>query len=159
MDDRPQIVLTADERKALQRWARRHSSSEALAMRCRTRVGVRGSDRSRTDIAVEVGCNPVTVTKWRARFARDRLDGLMDARRPGAQRSIADDVIEAVITDTLECTPGQNTRWSTRAMAARHGISLSTVAEIWRAFGLKPWKQDSFEVSPDPLLVEKIRDM
>jgi hypothetical protein len=32
------------------------------------------------------------------------------------------------------------------------------VAEIWRAFGLKPWRQDNFKVSPDPDLVEKIRD-
>ena len=31
--------------------------------------------------------------------------------------------------------------------------------EIWRAFGLKPWRQDSFKVSPDPDLVEKIRDL
>ena len=44
-------------------------------------------------------------------------------------------------------------------MAAKHGISHTTVAEIWRAFGLKPWRQDSFKVSPDPLLIEKIRDL
>ena len=31
--------------------------------------------------------------------------------------------------------------------------------EIWRAFGLKPWRADSFKVSPDPDLVEKIRDL
>jgi hypothetical protein len=33
------------------------------------------------------------------------------------------------------------------------------VREIWRAFGLKPWRADSFKVSPDPDLVEKIRDL
>jgi hypothetical protein len=33
------------------------------------------------------------------------------------------------------------------------------VREIWRAFGLKPWRQDEFKVSPDPDLVEKIRDL
>ncbi len=44
-------------------------------------------------------------------------------------------------------------------LAAKHGISHTTVGEIWRAFGLKPWRQDSFKVSPDPDLVEKIRDL
>ncbi len=44
-------------------------------------------------------------------------------------------------------------------LAAKHGISHTTVREIWRAFGLKPWRQDSFKVSPDPDLVEKIRDL
>jgi hypothetical protein len=65
-----------------------------------------------------------------------------------AERTIADETIEAVVVDTLESTPGADTHWSTRGLAAKHGISKTTVAEIWRAFGLKPWKQDSFKVSP-----------
>ena len=101
----------------------------------------------------------MTVGKWRARFATDRLDGLVDERRPGAERSIGDDVIEAVVVDTLESTPAQDTHWSTRGLAAKHGISHQTVAEIWRAFGLRPWLADSFKVSPDPDIVEKIRDV
>jgi transposase len=155
----PVIELSGDERTTLQRWARRHTSSQALALRCRIVLACEDRDRSRTDIAAEVGCNPATVTKWRARFAVDRLDGLVDAPRPGAQRSIGDDVIEAVIVDTLESTPGADTHWSTRGLAAKHGISHETVAQIWKAFGLKPWRQDTFKVSPDPDLIEKIRDL
>ncbi len=30
-----EIGLSGDERKTLQRWARRHSSAQALALRCR----------------------------------------------------------------------------------------------------------------------------
>jgi transposase len=116
-------------------------------------------DRGRQDIATELGCNPATVTKWRARFAKDRVDGLLDAPRPGARRRIGDDVVEAVVVDTLETAPGEDTHWSTRGLADKHGISHQTVAEIWRAFGLKPWVRDSFKVSPDPQLVEKIRDV
>jgi len=44
-------------------------------------------------------------------------------------------------------------------MAQRHGISRQTVSEVWRAFGLKPWRQDEFKISPDPDLIEKIRDL
>jgi len=99
------------------------------------------------------------VSKWRNRFAADRLDGLVDAPRPGAQRTIGDDVIEAIVVETLETAPADATHWSTRGLADKHGISHQTVAEIWRAFGLKPWRQDSFKVSPDPELVEKIRDL
>jgi len=45
------------------------------------------------------------VTKWRHRFAADRLDGLVDAPRPGAARSIGDDVVEAIVVETLETAP------------------------------------------------------
>jgi hypothetical protein len=31
---------------------------------------------------------------------------------------------------------------------AQHGISRWTVSEIWRAFGLKPWRPDEFKISP-----------
>ena len=154
-----QITLTSDERETLQRWARRHSSSQALALRCRIVLACAEGDRTQGEIAAELGCNPVTVSKWRHRFAADRLDGLVDAPRPGAVRSIGDDVIEAVVVETLETAPPDATHWSTRGLAARHGISHQTVAEIWRAFGLKPWRSDSFKVSPDPELVEKVRDL
>lgn len=123
------------------------------------RAGCADSSSTRAEIAAEVGCNPVTVTKWRHRFAADRLDGLVDAPRPGAARTIGDDVIEAIVVETLESAPSDATHWSTRGLARKHGISHQTVAEIWRAFGLKPWRQDSFKVSPDPGLVEKIRDL
>jgi len=152
------ITLSADERKTLERWVRRHSSSQALALRCRIVLGCAAGATNKA-VAADLGVHPMTVSKWRNRFAVDRLDGLVDAPRPGAERSIGDDVIEAIVVETLETTPGEDTHWSTREMAKRHGISHQTVAEIWRAFGLKPWRQDSFKVSPDPLLIEKIRDI
>jgi transposase len=153
-----EISLSGDERTTLQRWARRHSSSQALATRCRIVLAC-AEGRTNKEVGAALGLHPTTVAKWRHRFAIDRLDGLVDAPRPGAARTLGDDVVEAVVVDTLESAPPDATHWSTRALAAKHGISHQTVAEIWRAFGLKPWRQDSFKVSPDPDLVEKIRDL
>ena len=153
-----EITLSAEERSTLQRWARRHSSAQSLALRSKIVLAC-ADGHTHAQIAADLGCNPVTVGKWRHRFAVDRLDGLVDAPRPGAARTIGDDVIEAVIVETLETAPPDATHWSTRGLAAKHGISHTTVGEIWRAFGLKPWRADSFKVSPDPDLVEKIRDL
>ena len=154
-----EIILSADERETLQRWARRHSSSQALALRCQDRAGLRRGAAPTPRSPRELGCNPVTVGKWRHRFAADRLDGLVDAPRPGAARTIGDDVIEAIVVETLETAPPDATHWSTRGLAAKHGICTRPCREIWRAFGLKPWREDSFKVSPDPDLVDKIRDL
>jgi transposase len=152
------ITLTDNERETLQRWARRPSSAQVLALRSRI-VLASAEGRTDQDVAAELKVHPVTVSKWRRRFAGERLEGLSDAPRPGAARTIGDDVIEAVLVDTLESVPPDATHWSTRGLAKKHGISHDTVAEIWKAFGLKPWRQDSFKVSPDPNLVEKIRDL
>jgi transposase len=153
-----EITLTGNERQTLERWARRHSSAQALALRCRIVLAC-AEGRTDREVASELSVNPVTVSKWRHRFADERLDGLTDAPRPGATRTIGDDVVEAIVVETLESAPADATHWSTRELAKRHGISRQSVSEIWRAFGLKPWREDSFKVSPDPLLVEKIRDI
>lgn len=153
-----EIILSADERSTLQRWAQRHSSSQALALRSKIVLACADGDLH-GEIATKLGCHPVTVGKWRQRFVELRLDGLVDAPRPGAARTIEDDVIEAIVVETLETAPPDATHWSTRGLAAKHGVSHTTVREIWRAFGLKPWREDSFKVSPDPDLVEKIRDL
>lgn len=153
-----EIELSDEERETLQRWARRHSSSQALALRCRIVLAI-AEGGTNVEVADELGTHRTTVGKWRHRFAADRLEGLTDAPRPGAPRAIGDEVVEAVVVETLETTPKDATHWSTRQMAARHGISRQSVAEIWRAFGLKPWRQDEFKFSPDPDLIEKIRDL
>src|SRR5262245_50838711 len=77
----------------------------------------------------------------------------------GAPRSIGDDDVERVIVKTLEETPQDARQWSTRSMAAATGMSQSAVSRIWRAFGLKPHLVDSFKLSPDPLFIEKVRDI
>jgi transposase len=93
---------------------------------------------SNNEVAAKVGCNQATVVKWRKRFIERGLDGLPDDPRPGAPRSITDDDVEAVIVRTLEDRPADATHWSTRDLAAKAGMSPSSVGRIWRAFGLKP---------------------
>src|SRR5262245_6324399 len=44
-------------------------------------------------------------------------------------------------------------------MAKVVGLSHMTVARVWRAFGLHPHRTESFKLSPDPLLIEKVRDI
>ncbi len=153
-----EIELSEVERETLGRWARRHKSAQALALRSKIVLAC-ADGHSNGEIAELLRVHPATVSKWRRRFAVERVEGLVDLDRPGAERTIGDDVIEAVVVETLETAPPDATHWSTRTLARKHGISKTTVAEIWRAFGLKPWKEDNFKVSPDPHLIEKVRDL
>ena len=62
------------EREALQRWARRPKTAQALALRCRIVLAAAGGSTNQ-QIARELGCNPVTVGKWRTRFAASASTG------------------------------------------------------------------------------------
>src|SRR3989475_9897175 len=97
--------------------------------------------------------------KWRTRFVWERLAGLYDEPRPGAPRTITDEEIEQVVVRTLESTPRGATHWSTRGMAQAAGLSHATISRIWHAFGLQPHRSETFKLSPDPLLVPKVRDI
>lgn len=154
----PQIVLSDDEREVLERWARRPKSAQALALRCRI-VLAASEGATNQDIAARVGCNPVTVGKWRRRFAELRVDGLHDEPRPGRPRTVSDADVERVIVKTLEEQPANATHWSTYSMAEAAGMSQSTVSRIWRAFGLKPHLAEDFKLSPDPQFIDKVRDI
>ena len=153
-----ELILSEEERETLERWARRPTSAQALAERCRIVLAC-AEGHTNQEVAAVLGLNQVTVGKWRARFCERRLDGLTDEPRPGAPRTILDVDIERVLTKTLEETPKGQTHWSTRSMAASTGLSQTAVSRIWRAFALKPQKLESFKLSTDPLFIEKVRDI
>src|SRR5215216_7279991 len=108
------IELTGDERAQLEAWARRRSSAQALAQRSRI-VLAAAEGLKNTEIAERLGVGRPMVTKWRNRFAQDRLDGLVDEPRPGRPRTITDEQVEEVVIKTLETTPKDATHWSTRS--------------------------------------------
>jgi transposase len=154
----PPLVLTDEERATLERWARRRTSSQALAERCRIVLAC-AEGASNIEVADRLGVSRPTVTKWRSRFVARRLEGLADEPRPGAPRQITDEQVERVIVMTLEQAPKDATHWSTRSLARTLGMSQTSISRIWRAFGLKPHLTEAFKLSTDPQFIEKVRDI
>lgn len=54
------------------------------------------------------------------------------------------------MVSTLEQAPRNATHWSRTSMAAKSGLSKSTIGRIWRDFDLKPHRADAFKLSTDP---------
>jgi transposase len=153
-----ELVLSEDEREQLTALTLRRKTAQALALRARIVLAcAEGTDNK--IVASRQRVTPQTVSKWRARFVEHRLDGLLDAPRPGAPRTIEDTQVDAVIAKTLETVPEGATHWSTRLMAREAGMSQTAVSRIWRAFGLQPHRQETFKLSTDPFFVEKVRDI
>jgi transposase len=153
------LVLSDDERRVLQEWARRRKTAQALALRSRVVLGCAGG-ASVSAVAAELGVSRATAGKWRSRFLEGRLEGLSDEKRPGRPRTVTDEHVEKVIAATLEqAPPGGDTHWSTRSMARSEGMSQSAVSRIWRAFGLKPHIVETWKLSTDPMFIDKVRDV
>ncbi len=153
-----QLVLSEPEREQLVALTLRRKTAQALALRARIVLACADGMDNKV-VAARQRVTPQTVSKWRARFVEQRLDGLLDAPRPGAPRSIDDARVDAVIAKTLESVPAGATHWSTRTMAREMDMSQTAVTRIWRAFGLQPHRQETFKLSSDPLFVEKVRDI
>jgi len=153
-----ELILSAEEREQLTRWSRRAKSSQALALRSKIVLACAGDMDNKT-VAEQLRCSDATVGKWRGRFVEHRLDGLTDEQRPGRPRTITVDQVEDVVVATLESTPKNATHWTRSKMAARTGLSKTTIGEIWKAIALKPYRADHFKLSTERLFIDTLYDV
>lgn len=139
---RPKTPFNLDRERAAATDTLAHRSRTAPHLARRAPIVLACVDgRDNAAVAKRLRLSPTTVCKWRARFVRDRLDGLYDEPRPDAPRTVTDDQVERVVVGTLETTPRGAMHWSTRGMAKATGLSHMTIARIWRAFGLQPHRE------------------
>jgi len=155
----PEIFLTADERTHLEAWAR--SRTVAVRLVQRARIVLRAAaGLTNLQIAAELSLYPPVVGRWRARFARERLDGIrQDRPRNAAGLARHGAVARRIVAVTTQCKPPNATHWSVRSMAAHLGISKSRVQRVWSAAGLKPHLVRTFKISNDPCFAEKVIDV
>jgi transposase len=153
----PALSLRDDDREELERLTRASSVPAGLAQRARI-VLLAAEGISNTAIAERVGVSRPTVIGWRGRYQTKGIDGLHDEDRSGRPRQIDR---SAVLTATLTPPPKKLgiTHWSTRLLASHLKISDHSVATIWRAYGIQPWRAESFRFSTDPQLEAKVLDV
>jgi DNA-binding CsgD family transcriptional regulator/transcriptional regulator with XRE-family HTH domain len=133
---------------------RASSAPAGLALRARI-VLLAAEGVSHTEIAERVKVSRPTVIAWRSRYERSGLAGLQDRPRSGRPRVIDH---RAVIAATLRPPPATLgvTHWSRRLLAERLGIDHATVARAWKAYGVAPWRCETFKFATDPELVAKV---
>ncbi len=141
----------------LERWTRASTVPAAAARRARI-VLLAADGVANTRIAELVDSTVSTVLSWRGRYELAGVAGLADAPRPGRPRRLDH---RQIVAETLKPPPKKLgvTHWSTRLLAERLKISNTSVARAWRAYGIKPWKAESFRFSTDPELVGKVTDI
>jgi transposase len=152
------LVISGSEREAIVALSRAGRTEQRIATRAR--IVLRAADGAANErIAAELGVDKMTVLLWRRRFEAERLGGLADAPRSGRPTTYGREERDRVIAQTLEPPPEGVTHWSARRMAARTGISTTTIQRIWAEADLKPHRVETFKWSTDPALEAKVRDV
>ena len=151
------VEVPPRDREVLASWVRSPSIRAGLAQRARI-VLLAGDGTGTNEIVRRTGASKPTVIAWKKRYAAEGVGGLEDRPKPGRARW-TDDV--AIVLATLEPPPARLgvTHWSSRLLAAELGISNVKVADVWREWGLQPWRAESFKFSTDPALEAKVRDV
>ena len=128
------LQVSEAERTALRCLLRRRGVGQALAQRIGVVLACTEPGATNLGVSKALGVSRQTVATWRERFAAHRLNGLVDAPRSGALRSIGDEVVERLVALTLEEAPRNATQWSTRSMARQ----ASWRRPAWRRPGRRP---------------------
>jgi len=152
------ISLVPEERRKLEAVVRSAVAAVRDVQRGRI-VLLAAAGQENQAIAAQVGLSVKTVSLWRRRFARQRLEGLRDQAGRGRKRTHGPEKVAEIITDTLSTTPANASHWSTRAMAQQAGVGQATVYRIWSAHQIKPHLVKTFKLSTDKHFTEKLRDV
>jgi transposase len=151
------LLLRVGDQAKLERLVRTDTGSAAMARRARI-VLLAADGVGNQVIADRVGVSRPTVNLWRSRYAEAGMAGLVEQKRPGRPRQVDR---AAILTATLTPPPKSLgvTHWSSRLLAPRVGVDHATVAAVWKEYGVKPWKAETFKFSTDPELEAKITDV
>ncbi len=153
------IVLSEAEQETLRSWLRAGTSEQRMVERARI-VLAAANGIGTNEIARELRTRPARVSKWRTRFARERLGGLVDAPRPGA-RTRYDETTERRILATLdEPPPAGHATWTGSLLAAHLGdVSSDQVWRTLRRHLISLRRRRSWCISTDPEFAAKAADV
>ena len=155
----PHIQLSDLERQDLDRWRRAGKTESRLLPRMEV-IERAAQGWASQAIAVRLGLRAATVSKWRRRFAQQRLEGLRDAPRPGPPRRYTAATEQRILKKLDEPPPAGRSRWNGRLLAQALGdVSPDQVWAVLRRHGIELERRHSWCVSTDPEFARKAADI
>jgi transposase len=153
------IALTIEERKALDALAGSRKSEARMRDRARIVLLAASGTGSRA-IAREVGCTPGTASKWRVRYAGQRMAGLSETGDRGAEPRYGPEHGRRILAMLDQVPPAGYSNW-TAPLLARELLDIHE-QYVWRFLraqkidlsGRKSWCE-----STDPEFVPKAADI
>jgi transposase len=153
------IRLTDEERQMLRSWANSSTTQQRFAFRAKV-ILMADQGQQTQQIAQELGVYTSTVSKWRTRFATDRIAGLKDAPRSGKPPRYDEDTERRILAVLDEPPPKGFSTWNGGLIAQHLGdVSAHHVWRILRKHGIHLQRQRSWCISTDPQFAQKAADI
>src|SRR5437764_1657577 len=153
------IALTADERLELEQMTQSRTLPAGDVFRARVILMLADGLPYRI-IQERLDTTAPTISRWKERFLKERVSGLLEIRHPGQKPSVITPALQAKVLDATRRKPKDgSTHWSCRKLAAQLGISKDSVQRIWHRAGLKPHRLERYMASDDPEFERKAADI
>lgn len=153
------IVLTSEQRDSLKLMVRKHKGQPGVVQRARIVLWA-ADGVSAVDIAARLDIAPETVSRVRRRFLDGGVDALHERKKAGRKdHALSAETIENIIQLAMSPPPPGRSRWTTRLLAGRFGITSGAVSDVLRKGGVKPHLKRTYKVSRDPEFVAKVNDV
>src|SRR5918993_3281944 len=154
------VSLTPTERSDLEQLLRATSTPSGISRRARC-VVMLADGASYAEICAALAVTDGFVARWKQRYQAGGVLALADAPRAGRQDHRLTPAVEARILHLTQHTapPTPLTHWTAPRLAARLGVSPSTVLRVWQRAGLQPDRLERYGASTDPEFEAKAADI
>ena len=151
------VIVSEEERIILEKTVKSPISKQREAFRAKI-ILLLAEGYSAEAVAKECKTSMATVSKWRTRWSRHKLEGLKDIPGRGRKSSMPASAIAAALSLAKMQRPGGGV-WSNRTAAEKTGLSKTSVQRLWSTHGLRPHKEKTFKLSKDLQFEEKLYDV
>src|SRR5215470_10227067 len=153
------IELTEQERATLRSWLAAGKTERRMAFRAEVILAV-AEGLGNAAVAERLETRPATISKWRGRFARNRLVGLADAPRSGKPRHYQTADETRILAALDEPPPKGYGRWDGNLLAQHlSGISKHQIWRVLRRHEISLARRRSWCISTDPAFAQKAADI
>ncbi len=153
------IDLAEDERRELEMLVR--STKTEYRLRRKARIVLLASQGLSTRaIGREVGCTTGTASKWRVRYARDRIAGLSEKGALGGRAKYVAATDRRILAELDQPVPAGHARWTGPLLASALGdVGVQYIWRFLRAHKIDLAARKSWCESRDPYFAAKAAEI
>ena len=153
-----EIMLEPEQRAELERLVRSHTTPKRMAERAQIILwGAEG--QTNVEIAKKLRTRVARISKWRTRFVKGGMEGLLDEPRSGQPRKYTSETERMILGKIDDPPPKGYAQWNGRLLAENTGIPDYHVWALLRKRGISLQRRRSWCISTDPEFARKSADI